>query len=116
MSSAAKQRIKVSGCYSCVSRAVQNNLVKMYNVDNVYLKLCMCTQITDLGKRTKFQREILMRSMISAIHIFRENILKDSGNVSETSPWTKRILICRRYFHILCNTFLIQKHTQQQTS
>ena len=39
-----------------------------------------------LGTRTKFRLEILIRSTISAIHKFRENILESSRNVSETTP------------------------------
>ena len=35
---------------------------------------------------TNFQLEILIRSTISAIHKFRENILESSRNVSETTP------------------------------
>ena len=41
-----------------------------------------------LGTRTKFQLEILIRNMISAIYKFRGNILESSQNVSETAPWS----------------------------
>ena len=39
-----------------------------------------------LGTHTKFQFEILRRTMIYAIHKFPENILESSQNVSETTP------------------------------
>ena len=45
-------------------------------------KACMA-----LGTHTKLQLEILIRSMISAIHKFWENILESSQNVTETPPW-----------------------------
>ena len=52
------------------------------------LKLCMCAQSMALGTRTKFQLEILIRSTISAIYNFQENILESSQNISKTTPWT----------------------------
>ena len=79
------------GCFTYVSRALQNNLAKIHNARNhIYgknfkLKLCMCAQSMALGTHTKFQLEILIRSTISAIHKFRENILESSRNVSETT-------------------------------
>ena len=54
--------------------------------ENFKLKLCMCAQSMALGTRTKFRLEILIRSTISAIHKFRENILESSRIVSETTP------------------------------
>ena len=39
-----------------------------------------------LGTRTKFQLEILTRSTISTIYIFRDNCLESSRNVNETPP------------------------------
>ena len=36
--------------------------------------------------RTQFQLEIIIRSTISAIKKFRENILESSQNASETAP------------------------------
>ena len=80
------------GCFTNVSRALQKNLAKIYNTrnyingDNSKLKLCTCAQSMALGTRTKFQLELLIRSAISAIHKFRENILESSRNVSETTP------------------------------
>ena len=46
----------------------------------------MCAQSMASGTHTKFQLEILIRSMISAIHKFWENILESSWNVTETTP------------------------------
>ena len=40
-----------------------------------------------LGTHTKFQLEILIRSTVSAMHKFQENILESSRNISETTPW-----------------------------
>ena len=40
-----------------------------------------------LGTRTKFQFEILTIDVISSIVYFREIILENSRNVSETTPW-----------------------------
>ena len=91
-----------------ISRALQNNLAKIHNarnhiyVENFKLKLCMCAQSMALGTRTKFQLEILIRSTISAIHKFRENILESSRNVSETTPrclilkWVAETTWCTR--------------------
>ena len=81
------------GCFSNVSRALQNDLAKIYNASNhIYgenfkLKRCTCAQSMALGTRTKFQLEMLIGSAISATHKFRENILESSRNVSETTPW-----------------------------
>ena len=81
------------GCFTNVSRALQNNLAKIYDASNhIYgenfkLKLCMCAQSMALGTRTKFQLEMLIGSAISATHKFRDNILESSRNVSETTHW-----------------------------
>ena len=83
---------ETGGCFTNVSRAVQNNISKIYNTrnrihsDNFKLKLCTCAQSMALGKHTKFQLEILMRSTISAIHKFQDNILESSWSVTETTP------------------------------
>ena len=80
------------GCFTNVSRTLQNNLAKIYNVrnhidgENFKVKLCTCAQSMALCTRTKFQLEMLIRSVISATHTFRENILESSQNVSETTP------------------------------
>ena len=83
---------KSRGCFTNVSRALQNNLAKIHNTgnhiygENFKLKLCTCAQNMALGTRTKFQLEILMRTTISTIHKFQENILESSLYVSETTP------------------------------
>ena len=89
---ALTQLMNLGGCFTNLSRALQNNLVKIYSARNhIYgeifkLKFCMCTQSIALGTHTKFQLEILMRGMISAVQKFQENILQSSWNVSETPP------------------------------
>ena len=89
-------------CFINVSRALQNNLAKIHNTrnhiygENFKLKLCACAQSMALGTRTKFQLEIRITSIISAIHKFRENILESSRNVSETSPSSQHEMIIPR--------------------
>ena len=80
--------LEASGyCFTNVSRALQNNLAKIHITgnhiygENFKLKLCTCAQ-----SHAKFQLEILIRTKISAIHKFQENILESSQNVSETTP------------------------------
>ena len=87
-----------------VSLALQMNLAKIGNArnhiysENFKLKLCTCAQSKALGTHTKFQLEIRIRSAISAIHKFREDILDSSQNVSKTTPrrlatlWNARLL------------------------
>ena len=76
------------GCFTIVSRALQNILSKFVycrnrtSYENFQLKLCVCAQSLALeawGTRTKFQLEILTTNMISGIVYSR--------NVSETTPW-----------------------------
>ena len=92
------------GCFTNVSRALQNNLAKIHNTrnhiygENFKLKLCTCAQSMALCTRTKFQLEILVTSTISAIHKFRENILESSWNVSETTPWKDNLNPLRAKF------------------
>ena len=68
------------GCFTNVSRALQNSPAKIHNTrnhiygENFKLKLCTCAQSHALGTRTKFQLEILIRTTIRAIHKFQENI------------------------------------------
>ena len=68
------------GCFTTISRALQNNLAKIYSArNNIYaenfnLNLCTCDQSMALGTRTKFQLEILIRITILVIYRFRENI------------------------------------------
>ena len=74
-------------CFTNVSRALQDILLKFVycknrsSYENFKLK-CMA-----LGTRTKFQFEILTMNVISSIVYFREIILESSRNVSETTPW-----------------------------
>ena len=83
------------GCFTNFLWLLQNNLVKIHNarnhiyVGNFKLKLCTCAQSHALDTCTKFQHEILIRILISAIHKFRVNILECSQNFSETTPWLK---------------------------
>ena len=57
----------VTAALGVVSRALQNNLAKIYNAsihiygENFKLKLCTCAQSMALGSRTKFLLEILSR-------------------------------------------------------
>ena len=100
------------GCFTNVLRALQNNLAKICNTrndiygENFKLKLCTCAQSMALGTCTKFQLEILIRSTISAIYKFRENILENSQNVSETPPWCHSLrgsLFHCHHSHIISN-------------
>ena len=77
------------GCY-CGGYS-QNGRSNLSSCENFKLKICMCNQSMTLGTHTKLQLEILMSSMISAIHKFRENILEGSQNVSETPPGLKSL-------------------------
>ena len=85
------------GCFTNVSRALQNNLAKIYKArndiygENFKLKLCTCDQSMALGTRIKFQLEIFIKRTISAIHKFRENILESLRNISETTPWRANV-------------------------
>ena len=80
------------GCFTNVSRALQNILSKFWYCrnstcdENVKLKLCTSAQSHALGTRTKFQLEILTVNVISGVVYFRDNILESSRNVSETTP------------------------------
>ena len=49
------------------------------------LKICMCALSMALGTRTKFQLEILIRSMISATQKFGDNILESSQKLVKQS-------------------------------
>ena len=81
------------GCFTNVSRDLQNNIAKIHNTrkhiddENFKLKLCTCAQSMALGTHTKCKLEIFIRSTISAIHKFRENILESMRNISETTTW-----------------------------
>ena len=88
----------IGGCFTNVSRVLQNILSKCVYCrnstcdENFKLKLCTCT---------KFQLEILTINVISGVVYFHEIILESSRNVSETPPWASRIfrkrLITRKY-------------------
>ena len=54
-----------------------------FMVRNFKPELYMCVHSMALGTSTKFRLEIFIRSMISAIHKFQENILESSRNVSQ---------------------------------
>ena len=108
------------GCFTSVSRALQNNLAKIYNAsyhiygENFKLKLCTCAQSMALGTRTKFQLEMLMGSAISAIHKVRENILESSRNVSETTPRTHADLHWRGINNYNYGAWPVQKTIRPQ--
>ena len=79
------------GCFTSVSRALQNILlICVYRRnstcgENFKLKFCTCAQSYALGTRTYFQLEMLTINMISGVVYFREIILESSRNVSETT-------------------------------
>ena len=81
------------GRFTNFLRALQNSLAKIYNAishidgEIFKLELSMCAQNMALDTSTMFQLEILIRSMISAIHKFPEDVLESSRKVSETPPW-----------------------------
>ena len=85
--------IMPGGCFTTVWGTLQNSLAKIHSArnhlygENFKLQLCMCGQSPALATHTNFQLEILIRSKISAIHKFHENILESSWNLSETIPW-----------------------------
>ena len=80
------------GSFTNASRVLQINLTKICNArrhiygENVTLKLCTFAQSMALHTHLKFQLEIIIRSTISVLHNFRENMLESSWNVSETIP------------------------------
>ena len=87
---------KPGGCFTNVSRALQNILSKFVccrnrtSYEHFKLKLCSCAQSHALGTRTKFQLEILTINVITGIVYFREIILESSQNVNETTPWISK--------------------------
>ena len=80
------------GCFTNVSRALQNIISKFpysrhrTSYENFKLKLCTCAQSHALGTRRKLQLEVLTINEISGIIYFREIILENSRNVTETNP------------------------------
>ena len=79
-------------CFTNISRALQIILSKFVfcrnriSYEHFKLKLCTCSQSMALGTRTKFRLEILTIHVIFGIVYFREIILENSRNVSETTP------------------------------
>ena len=88
------------GCFTIVSRALQNILSKFVCCrnstcdENFELKLCACAQSHALGTRTKFQLEIITINVISGVVYFDEIILESSRNVSETTPRVLMSEVC----------------------
>ena len=87
-----------SELFKIISRKYAMPKINIY-IENFKLKLCTCAQNMAVGTRTKFQLEILIRSMIFAIHKFGDNILESLRNVSET---TTRPSMC---IHTLSTAF-----------
>ena len=87
-----KYTIWAGGCFTNVSRALQDILSKVVycrnrtSYENFKLTLCTCAQSHALGTRTKFQLEILNANVIFGIVYFRKIILESSRKVSETTP------------------------------
>ena len=121
--------VRTGGCFTSVSRALQNNLAKIYNArndiygENFKLKLCTCAQSMALGTRAKFQLEILIRSMNSTKslwHKFRENILESSRNVSETTPWilsvTCEFWFCFAIFCCIALDKIVLDHVMRESA
>ena len=80
-------RDAAGGCFTNVSRAPQIFSWKYTTPEITFMvKICTCAQSKALGTRTRFQLEILITSIIYAIHKFREEFLESSRNVSETTP------------------------------
>ena len=75
------------GCFTNVSRALQNILSKFVYCknstcdENFKLKLCTCAQSLALGTRTKFQIDIFTTNVISGVVYFRGILfsMDDSG-------------------------------------
>ena len=74
------------GCFTNVSRALQNILPKFVccrnrtSYEHFKLKLCSCAQSHALGMRTKFQLEILTINMITGIVYFHRRIPLTKAN------------------------------------
>ena len=85
----------LQGChtYTNVLWALQNYLAKLHNAknhiygENFKLKICTCAQSMGLGRCTKFQLEILIKSMISPVHKFWYNNLESWWYVCQTTHW-----------------------------
>ena len=85
------------GWFTNILPALQNILSKfMYckyhtSYENFKLKLCSCAQDHALDTRTKFQFEILTINVICGIVYFRNIILENSQNATETTPWSNHM-------------------------
>ena len=75
------------GCFTNILGALQNNFARILP-EIIMWKISSWNFVRALGTRTKFQLEFLIKSMISAIHKFWENILESLWNISETPPST----------------------------
>ena len=82
------------GCFTNVSRALQNILSKFVyfkipsSYENFNLKFYTCAQSHTLDTRVKFRHEILTINVITGSVNFREIDFESSPNVSETTPWS----------------------------
>ena len=61
----------------------------------------MCAQSHALGTRSKFQLEILIRIAISAMHKFRENILKSLRKLMKQPPGLQMTHSCTRRWYLV---------------
>ena len=83
-------------CFTNILRALQNNIAKIHNARNhIYgkkfkLKLCMCVQSMALGTCTNFQLEIRIRSTVSAIHKFQEDVWRAHETLVKQLPGNTR--------------------------
>ena len=84
--------VMVWGCFTNVSRALQNILSKFVycrnrtSYEGFKLKLCTCVQSHALGTCVKFQLEIPTMHVLPGIVYFRDIISESSWNVGETIP------------------------------
>ena len=80
------------GCFTKVSRALQNVLLKFVysrnhtSYGNFKLKFCMCAHSHAMGTHTRFQLDNLTINVISAIVYFCKIILESSWNISKQPP------------------------------
>ena len=79
-------------CFTNVWQAFQNNLMKILQCQKSHLwwefqaeTMCVCSKHS-FGQTFKLQLEILIKSMISAMQKFEENILESLWNLSDTAP------------------------------
>ena len=93
------------GCFTNVSQALQNTLLKFVycryhtSYENFKLKLCTCAQSHALGTCTKIQLEILTINVISGIVYFwraREMLVKQSPGLKKRDTTT---YVSQQYIH-----------------